>query len=97
MKKFTELTDEAEISLDASRNRLLQGVYWAVTAAVALFDGSYVGSDPPLDLVVRDRRSGKVAYKAGPYHGAEAIQEAQEAARSIRVIGIQGYVNRERL
>jgi hypothetical protein len=97
MMKYTELTDEAEISLDASRNRLLQVVYWVVTAAVALFDGSYVGSDPPLDLVVRDRRTGKVVHKAGPYHGAEAVQEAQEAARSIRVIGIQGYVNRESL
>jgi hypothetical protein len=97
MEKYTEVTDEAEISLDASRNRLMQGVYWAIAAAVALFDGSFVGSDPPLDLVVRDRRTGKVVHKAGPYHGADAVQQAHEAARSIRVIGIQGYVNRERL
>jgi hypothetical protein len=97
MEKYVELTDQAEISLDASRNRLIQGAYWAVTAVVALFDGSFIGSDPPLDLVVRDRRTGKVVHKAGPYHGADAVQQAQEAARSIRVIGIQGYVNRERL
>jgi hypothetical protein len=97
MNKYTELTDEAEISLNASRNRLVQGVYWVVTAAIVLFDGSYVGSDPPLDLVVRNRRTGKVVHKAGPYYGAEAVQEAQGAARAIRVIGIQGYVNRERL
>jgi hypothetical protein len=97
MEKYTEVTDEAEISLDASRSRLMQGAYWAIAAVVALFDGSFVGSDPPLDLVVRDRRTGKVVYKAGPYHGADAVQQAREAARSIRVIGIQGYVNRERL
>ena len=97
MTKYTELTDEAEISLDASQHWLMQGVYWVLTAAIAIFDGSYAGSDPPLDLVVRDRRTGKVVHKAGPYHGAEAVQEAQEAARAIRVIGIQGYVNRESL
>jgi len=75
----------------------VQGLYWLVTSAIAIFDGSYVDSDPPLDLVVRDRRTGKVVHKAGPYHGAQAVQEAQEAARAIRGIGIQGYVRRESL
>jgi hypothetical protein len=28
MEKYTEMADEAEISLDASRNRLMQGAYW---------------------------------------------------------------------
>jgi hypothetical protein len=97
MTKYTELTDEAEISLDASQHCLMQGLCWVLTAAIAMFDGSYAGSDPPLNLIVRDRRTGKIVHKAGPYHGAETVQEAQEAARSIRVIGIQGYVNRENL
>jgi hypothetical protein len=97
MQKYTEVTDEAEISLDASRNRLMQGAYWVIAGVVAVFDGSFVGSDPPLDLVVRDRRTGKVVHRAGPFHGEDAIHEAKEAARSIRVIGIEGYVNRERL
>ena len=97
MKEYSELTDEAEVSLVSSRNRLVQGVYWLVTSAIAIFDGSYIGSDPPLDLVVRDRRTGQVVHKAGPYHGAQAVREAQETARAIRVIGIQGYVNRESL
>ena len=43
MEKYTEVTDEAQISLDASRNRLVQGTYWAVTTVVALFDGSFIG------------------------------------------------------
>jgi hypothetical protein len=97
MKKYTELTDEAEITLDASRDWLRQGVYWVATTAAVVFDGSFIGSDPPLDLVVRERSTGKVVHMAGPYHGAEAVQEAQEAARVIRVIGIQGYVNPESL
>ena len=41
MTKYTELTDEAEISLDASQHWLMQGVYWVLTAAIAIFDGSY--------------------------------------------------------
>lgn len=96
MKTYTELTDEAEVSLHSSRNPLLQGLFWVVTAAIAIFDGSFVGSDPPLDLVVQDRRTAEIVHRAGPYHGAEAVQEAQEAARAIRVIGIQGYLNREK-
>ena len=58
MTKYTELTEEAEISLDASRHWLMQGIYWVLTAAIAIFDGSYAGSDPPFDFVVRDRRIG---------------------------------------
>ena len=89
------MTDEAEITLEANRNPLLQGAYWLITAAIALFDGSFVGSDPPVDLVVRERSSGRIAYRKQSLHGAEAVSEAQEAARAIRVIGIQGYVDRE--
>ena len=60
----------------------MQGVYWVLTAAIAIFDGSYAGSDPPLDLVVRDRRTGKVVHKAGPYHGAEADRRSAGGGES---------------
>jgi hypothetical protein len=89
------MTDDAEITLEANRSPLLQGAYWLITAAIALFDGSFVGSDPPLDLVVRERPSGRIVYRKQSLHGAEAESEAQEAARVIRVMGVQGYVDRE--
>lgn len=95
MRKYAEITDEAEITLEANRNPVLQVVYWLMTAAIALFDGSFVGSDPPVDLVVRDRPSGRIVYRKESLQGAEAVSEAQKAARAIRVIGVQGYVDRE--
>lgn len=91
------MTYEAEITLDASRNWFRQVVHWVAITALSIFDGSFMGSESPLDLVVRDRRTRKVVYKAGPCHGADAVQEAQEAARVIRVIGVGGYVNQVRL
>lgn len=83
------------ITLESARNPLLQGVYWLITSAIVLFDGSYVGTDPPLELVVRDRQSHRVLYRKGPFHGTEAVNEADEAARVINVLGIRGYVDRE--
>ncbi len=71
MTKYTELTDEAEISLAASRHWLMQGVYWVLTAAIAIFDGSYAGSDPPLDVVVSySIRQHRLAFAVEPGHGS---------------------------
>jgi hypothetical protein len=56
METYTLLTDDAQITLESSRNWLLQGVYWLLTSVI-LLDGTFVGTDPPLRLVVRDRRS----------------------------------------
>jgi hypothetical protein len=97
VKKYMELTDEAEIALEANRNAVLQGLYWVVAAAIAIFDGSFAGTDPPLEMVVRDRSTGQVVHRAGPFYGATAVQEAHEAAGAIRVIGIEGYLHREAL
>ena len=36
MKKYTEVTDDAQITLDASRNGLVQGAYWLVVGAISL-------------------------------------------------------------
>jgi hypothetical protein len=95
VRKYIEVTDDAEITLESSRNPVLQGLYWLISSAIVLFDGSYVGTDPPMDLVVRDREGHRVLYRKGPLHGADAVSEAQEAARVIRVVGVQGYVARE--
>jgi hypothetical protein len=96
VKKYTEITDETEITLEASRHWPHQAVHWLITTLIVLFDGSFMGEEPPMDLVVRDRRTGKKVYTSGPFTGAEAVNEAQEAARVIRALGIQGYVDRER-
>jgi hypothetical protein len=96
VKKYTETTDEAVITLETSRSWLHQGVHWLVTSVIVLFDGSFMGEEPPMDLVVRDRQTGKKMYTSGPFSGTEAVDEALEAARVIRVLGVQGYVDRER-
>jgi hypothetical protein len=67
-----------------------------MTSLIVIFDGSFVGTDPPLRLVVTDRRTGRTAYSSGPWRGAQAVNEAKEAARVIRVMGIEGYIDRER-
>jgi hypothetical protein len=95
VRKYAELAEDAEITLESSRNPALQGAYWLITAAIALFDGSFMGTDPPVDLVVRERPSGRIVYRKQSLHGADAVSEAQEAARVIRVIGVRGYVDRE--
>lgn len=95
MNKYQVVADDAMVSLESSRSWFLQGLYWLLTAAIVLFDGSFVGSDPPLRLTVRDRRSGKLLHCEGPYFGAEAVAAADEAARVIRVLGVQGYIRRE--
>jgi hypothetical protein len=73
----------------------LQGVYWLIVSAIALFDGSFAGTDPPLDLVLRDPHDRRVLYRRGPLHGAEAVEDSKEAARVIQVLGVQGYIDRE--
>ena len=95
MNQYQVVTEDAIVSLESSRAWFLQGLYWLLTAAIALFDGSFVGNDPPLRLVVRDRRSGEILHREGPYFGAEAVAAADEAARVIRVLGVQAYIRRE--
>ena len=84
------------VSLESGRLRLLGGIYWLVSLAAVVFDGSFVGSDPPLNLVIRDQRTRVILHSEGPYAGAEAVNAAKEAARVIGVLGVQGYLNRER-
>jgi hypothetical protein len=35
-------------------------------------------------------------HKEGPYLGSEAVVAADEAARVIRVLGVDGYIRREK-
>ncbi len=95
MRKYTLVTDDAEVTLESDRNPLVQGAYWLIVTAIGLLDGSFAGTDPPLDLVLRDPNDRHVLYRRGPFHGSEAVEEAQEAARVIRSLGVQGYIDRE--
>ena len=54
MRKYTLVTDDAEVTLESDRNPLVQGAYWLIVTAIGLLDGSFAGTDPPLDLVLRD-------------------------------------------
>ena len=96
MKRYTELTADAEITLEARRLWPLQAFWWIVSAVVFIFDGSPPDANSPLNVTVRDRRSNRVVYSKGPYIGAEAVAAAKEAARVIGSLGLQGFLNRER-
>ncbi|HWF15008.1 MAG TPA: DinB family protein [Acidimicrobiales bacterium] len=72
MKNYTELTDETEISLDASRHWLRQRGYWMVTAAVALIDVPTLAqilhltsSSEIVALGTRSRRKGEWRGRSG--------------------------------
>jgi hypothetical protein len=93
--RYAETIDDAVISLEPTRSPLRRGAYWLLTSAILLSDGSYVGGDPPVDLVVRDPQTGRVLHRNGPLHGADAVARAQEAARVIRVLGVAAYIERE--
>jgi hypothetical protein len=96
MKKFEIKSNEAIVSLEASRSWMIQGIYWLLTAVFAIFDGSFSPTDPPMNLVIRDVNSKKVRLKEGPYFGAEGVAMAGEASRVIEVLGIEGYIHRQR-
>jgi hypothetical protein len=50
----------------------------------------------PVKVVIRDRVSGKVLYSEGPYEREVAVLVAEEASRVVKVLGVQGYLDRER-
>jgi hypothetical protein len=97
VKHYQIELDDVVIRLESSRMWLLQGVYWLITTLLVLFDGSFAGTDPAVEVVIRDKGTRRKLYKEGPYFGSAAVAAAEEAARVIRVMGVDGYIRRERL
>lgn len=70
-----------------------QGLHWAVSALLAIFDGDTPESAPrSAKVVIRNRHSGRVLYSEGPYDSEVAELVADEAVRVIRVLGVEGYI-----
>jgi hypothetical protein len=96
MKRYTEEVNDVIIALESRRLWVFQGLYWLAAIILAVFDGSVPGSNPPVNLVLRDRATGAILYCNGPLQEEEAVHSAKEAARVIAALGVQGYVRRER-
>ena len=63
-----------------------QGIHWAVSAFLAIFDGDSPESAPrSAKVVIRRSDSGRVLYSEGPFDSEVAQLVAEEAVRVIRV------------
>jgi hypothetical protein len=85
------------ISTELSTSWLRELVHRLMSIVVFFFDGSSIGPmNQRLKVVIRKRVSRKVLYSEGPYDGEVAILIAKEASRVVGVLGVQGYLDRER-
>jgi hypothetical protein len=74
-----------------------QGIHWVVTALLAIFDGDTPEATPKsAKVVIKSSDSGRLLYSEGPYDSEVAQLVADEAVRVIRVLGVDGYIRRER-
>jgi DNA primase len=79
-KKLRWMASDAVITVESKRTNIW-GMYVIAVSAGLLIDAGTANSMHAASVVVRDRGSGRVVYRDGPYPGRKL---AVEAARGVR-------------
>jgi hypothetical protein len=92
-KKLRLMTSDAVITVESKRTNLW-GMYVIAVSAGLLVDVGTANSMNGASVVVRDRGSGRVVYRDGPYPRRKlAVEAAQGIRRSIARCGLPRFLD----
>jgi hypothetical protein len=86
-------TEEATIVVVPHKGWRTLAYYGACLIAMVT-DGSFIGTDPPYDVQIRDKSDGKVLYRERGYFGGEAAAAAQLFKDGMARFGLNDFIFR---
>ena len=67
-------------------------VYYGACLVALITDGSFIGADPPYDIEIMDRSTGRTVHRERSYFGGEASVAAQQFASEIERSGLSDFI-----